>query len=71
MALAPSVIVVEIKAYPSFSISLHLSSILFAMSVKERLNEVSGLKLKQMLLDLANQFPEQGHTFYDCDNAKT
>lgn len=37
-------------------------------SVKERLSGVSGLKLKQMLLDLANQFPEQGHTFYDCDN---
>ena len=37
-------------------------------SVKERLNDISGLKLKQMLLDLANQFPEQGHTFYDCDN---
>lgn len=37
-------------------------------SVKERLNNVSGLKLKQMLLDLANQFPEQGHTFYDSDN---
>jgi len=37
-------------------------------SVKERLNDVSWLKLKQMLLDLANQFPEQGHTFYDCDN---
>lgn len=37
-------------------------------SVKERLNDVSGLKLKQMLLDLANQFPEQGHTFYECDN---
>ena len=37
-------------------------------SVKERLNDVSGLQLKQMLLDLANQFPEQGHTFYDSDN---
>ena len=37
-------------------------------SVKERLNDISGLKLKQMLLNLANQFPEQGHTFYDCDN---
>lgn len=37
-------------------------------SVKEQLSGVSGLKLKQMLLDLANQFPEQGHTFYDCDN---
>ena len=37
-------------------------------SVKERLNDVSGLKLKQMLLDLVNQFPERGHTFYDCDN---
>ena len=37
-------------------------------AVKERLNDVSGLKLKQMLLDLANQFPEQGHTFYDSDN---
>ena len=37
-------------------------------SVKERLNDISGLKLKQMLLDLANQFPKQGHTFYDCDN---
>lgn len=39
-------------------------------SVKERLNNVSGLKLKQMLLDLANQFPEQGHTFYDSDNMR-
>ena len=40
------------------------------MSVKERLNDVSGLKLKQMLLDLANQFPKQGHTFYDSDNMR-
>ena len=37
-------------------------------SIKEQLSDVSGLKLKQMLLDLANQFPEQGHTFYDSDN---
>ena len=39
-------------------------------SVKEQLSDVSGLKLKQMLLDLANQFPERGHTFYDCDNMR-
>ena len=37
-------------------------------SVKEQLSDVSGLKLKQMLLNLAKQLPEQGHTFYDCDN---
>lgn len=37
-------------------------------SFNERLSDVSRLKLKQMLLSLAEQLPKQGHTYYDCDN---
>ena len=37
-------------------------------SVKERLNDISGLKMKALLLGLANQFSESGHLYYNSEN---
>lgn len=36
-------------------------------SFKEEINEVSNLKLKSMLLNLAKELPKTGHTYYDCE----
>ena len=37
-------------------------------SFNEEINDVSGLKIKSMLLGLANQFPESGHLYYNSEN---
>ncbi len=37
-------------------------------SFNEELQGVSGLKMKSMLLSLANQFPKEGHLFYSSEN---
>ena len=36
-------------------------------SFNEEINDVSGLKIKSMLLGLANQFPESGHLYYNSE----
>ena len=37
-------------------------------SFNEEINDVSGLKIKSMLLGLANQFPESGHLYYNSES---
>lgn len=37
-------------------------------SFNEEINNVSGLKMKNLLLDLAKQFPENGHLYYNSEN---
>lgn len=36
-------------------------------SFNEQINDISGLKIKSMLLGLANQFPESGHLYYNSE----
>lgn len=37
-------------------------------SFNEEINNVSGLKMKYMLLSLVNQFPQDGHLYYNSEN---
>lgn len=37
-------------------------------SFNEQINDISGLKMKFMLLDFANKFPENGHLYYNSEN---
>lgn len=37
-------------------------------SFNEEISDVSGLKMKSMLLSLANRFPENGHLYYNSEN---
>ena len=37
-------------------------------SFNEQINDISGLKMKALLLGLANQFPESGHLYYNSEN---
>lgn len=37
-------------------------------AVKENLNGISTIKLKSMLINLADKFPLDGHTYYDSEN---
>lgn len=39
-------------------------------SFNEQINDVSGLKMKFMLLGLAGHFPENGHLYYNSENMK-
>ena len=37
-------------------------------SFNEQINDISGLKMKALLLGLANQFSESGHLYYNSEN---